>query len=1317
MGSLLATLTAIVVTILAALLALPNFVDWNAYKPQIEEQIEALIGRNVRILGNVDLRVLPVPRLDMRGLRIADEFNKFEQPFAEVEDFKVVLSIPSLLTGTLEARKMRLDQPIIRLKIDEFDEGTWQSVGPYDLSIPLPIKDLALQRVVITDGAIELRRAYQSSATRFDNISGEFSSKSLHGPFRFDGTGIIGGGQKKVQFSAAKVPGKSALRLKAALRSADGVSLYQLDGEILGLDGPVEYKGPVAARVALDTAAKQAEAGQIEEPMAGKAIELRADARITMEDLTLNDLNLTVTQNDRPQSIKGSAHASWANTPRLDLDVKSSWLDFDQMMRASTGSEQLLPSEAIAALPKIFEGWAFRPRQGHISAQIKQAGIGADIVEDLHFVASHNLDGWQIDTLKARLPGETDFDGSGALPAGDALNFTGTVTINGQNLSRLLRWAAPSLGVVDAGNTQGFSLSSGVRIGSNQLEFTELKGALGDSAFTGNLIHDYGPESRLSVVLNSERLDLRGLYHTADGKSAELNVDELVENGKLSEKGWGTSVVPARKTSLADVLKTVFKADKSDVNLTIAELQLPAFQARNLRTIFRYDRGTFDIHELNVATTDGLRVDASGRMTDFDTTPDGVLNLSIDAPSAQSVTNLARFAGLDSVSRGARSRIEALSPFKLQGSLNASANDKILRLSLAGSAGGSELTINGNLRGKFDELEDARVELEGGMGNADSRQLIAQLAPEVPAIKSDANNGAGYLKVSAKGKLKSGLTSLITLRTPQARGKFDGQISFLDEPTWSMDGLLDMRASQAATVLSMLRVSPGGDPVTGPIDLRATVNKKASHFQVSNLTLKIGGKIITGKVDVDLSGNRPKGTIDIEAPSASLPKVAAYLVDWDRNDFVSEVANVTSGARSSWPNQAFALDTLTAVDGSLKLTAPRIDLGDGISLGGGVLNASMNDGKLNISELSGQIYGGRLVSSGTLTRLKGRVGADISLKLENIDLAALSRAHGGGSVVEGAGDLTLSVKGEGLSPSGLVSMLAGSGDIALTSGKLRGLSHAALKDAADTYLGQEIPDKNDLAAKLQNDFFDGVFEYASITAPVAVKDGILRITDARFTDGDAVAEADLITDLGSLRFDSEWTVASPEKVEGDTTLPPIRLVFAGPLAQFSSVKANLNADGFERFLTIRRMDQDMERLERLQKERGLRPGQAKKPAARTETLPTASDVTARVKPQPEPGPVEQSATVPEQSLLRAPADVPEDPPSSEVTAKPEPQDESAAAGWSTGLEVTVEEPPSAVVQGWDTNKKPDPQTGGSNFEDQIRKVLRSQGVEEQPSYQ
>src|SRR5258706_11971005 len=111
---------------------------------------------------------------------------------------------------------------------------------------------------------------------------------------------------------------------------------------------------------------------------------------------------MTVTQNDRPQSFTGSALASWGETPRLDLTVESSWFDLDQVLRANARDSRPVPGAAIAALPRIFEGWSFTPRQGQIKAKIQQTGLGGEVIEGLNFTASHDAKGWQIDTLVAR---------------------------------------------------------------------------------------------------------------------------------------------------------------------------------------------------------------------------------------------------------------------------------------------------------------------------------------------------------------------------------------------------------------------------------------------------------------------------------------------------------------------------------------------------------------------------------------------------------------------------------------------------------------------------------------------------------------------------------------------------------------------------------------------------------------------------------------------------------------------------------------------------------------------------------------------------
>ncbi|WP_088344728.1 MULTISPECIES: AsmA family protein [Rhodomicrobium] len=1310
LGSLLAAVATVILTTLAALLALPYFVDWNEYKAAFEAQAAKMVGRPVRIDGKIDLSVLPVPMLNLRGFRIADEFGKFDRPFADIEGLNVVLSLPPLLSGTMEAKSVELDQPVLRLKIDEFGEGTWQSIGPHGgVEMPVPVRQIVLNRVDIKDGSIELRRDRDTRPSRIDRISGSFAADSLSGPFRFTGSANFGGGDREIRLASGKLR-DDTLRLKGSFRSADGVSLYQLDGDVKGLDGSAYYVGPVAARLALDAAAQKAKTGQLAEPMPGKAIELRANAKLTMEDAKLDGIALTVTQNDRPQSFTGSAFASWGETPRLDLTVEATWVDIDQMLRTSSGKGDLMPgpTTAIAALPRIFEGWAFKPRQGAIKAKIQQAGLGGEVVEGLSFTASHESGGWRIDALQARLPGETDIDIKGSLPAGDALGFDGQFILGGKNLSRLLRWAAPSLGVVDAGDAQHFALSGAATLSPARLAFRDAKGTLGDSSFTVDLAHDYGPQSKLLLALQSERLDLRSLY---GGGALAGGGDPAVP-----EPGQGRpDIAPPRKTSLVDVLQTVFKADQSNVSLLVTQLQMPDFEARNVRSAFRYENGTFDIKELNLASTDGLKVKADGKITGFDSKPDGALNLSIDAPSAQSVTNLARLGGFTTLSSGARRRIDAMAPFRLTGKLDAVAKEKLLRLVLAGNAAGSELSFTGRFIGDLNDLRNSNVDVNGVIGNSDGRRLIAQLAPEVP-LGQATQTGAGFLKISSLGAMKSGLVSRIELQTPQARGDFEGRIEPLASPEWGFSGDLELRAAQAATALSMLRLSPGGTPVAGNIDLRAKITKEAAKYQVAELALKIGGETIGGTAEVSVAGERPIAKIDISAASASLPKIAAYLCDWDHQDLSATISDAASGGGGFWPNNAFALAALQSGDGTLRLKAPSIALSDDLNLGDGQLEASLQSGVLTVSKLEGKLYGGNFRASGALKALEGRADFDGRIKLDNADLAALTRAPSGGELAKGKADLELALNGQGFSPRGLVSVLSGSGSLKLSKGTLYGLSPAVLKKAAATYMKQEIPERDRLLAQLDGDFRRGSQPFAPISSPIAVKDGVLSVKQASFKGDDYNAEAGLTVELAALRLDSEWDIGFTGKVDDGQRLPPVRLVFAGPLAGFTELKPQLDADQFERFLSLRRMDQSMKQLETLtEPKNGQRaPAQAPRTPIVNNAPPAPPAPSAVPRPPVTVESTPSAETIPTQSLLHSPP-VPADaitplPSASAAPPAPEPAAQSPASGWSTGTEVEVSnDPPPAPRPAANPGLRAPAQQPTGSFEDQIRSVLGSTG--------
>jgi uncharacterized protein involved in outer membrane biogenesis len=1259
-GSLLAALTTMIVTALAAALAAPYVLDWNDYKYMFEAQAAKMIGRAVRVDGDVGLTILPVPEVRLKGVRVADEAGSFKRPFAEAEIFHMTLSLSPLLSGMIEAKSIVLDQPVIRFQIGANGQGNWTTLGPAPTARGVPTREVVLSNVTIRDGAVEYRGAPDASATRIDRISGSFAADSLHGPFRFTGMGALGRDRRELKLSAGRVQRDNSLRLKATLGSPGDGSVYQLDGDLKNVGSAMQYVGPVLARLEVGGAVS-GKGDRQDQPPRAKAIELRAGSTITLQDARLQDIALTVTENDRPQSFTGSAYAAWGDEPRLDLSVQTAFLDIDQMIGTGTGKTN--PLTAVAALPKIFEGWAFEPRQGRIRATIQQATLGGDTLEGLTFAATHNREFWQVETLEARLPGDAPLSIQGVLQPGENAGFTGEFNLSGRNLPKLLHWAAPALGTVDAGDAQRFSLKGGMTYADQRFTFRRGAGELGDSTFSGDLAYDFSDDSKLMLTLQSDRLDLRAIYG-ANPFAAEEQPESAPADAATG------------KTSLVDAFRTVFKAKQSNISLKIAQLSMPDLEARDVRTSFRYENGTLDIRELNLATTDGLSIKADGALTNFDTSPNGSVNLGVNAPSTASLANLAKMFGLESFGSAAQRRMDALAPLRLTGRLSGNRKDRLLNLTLAGSAAGSELTLNGRFDGEFSALKDARVELTGTIANGDGRRLIAQLAPEVPVSADATRPGAGVLKISALGAVKSGLISKLELRTPDTEGRFEGQLTLVDDAGWGMNGDLWLRAGQASTALSMLRMSPGGAPVSGELDLRAAVSKKANAIKVDNVSLQIGGETIAGSATVDIAGERPVANVDVRATTLVLPKLAAYLVDWDRKDASADVT--PAGNVDSWPNQSFALRTFDAIEGSLKVKAPSLMLTEGITLANGQLDASMKGGTVTVEVLKGQIYSGNFSGSGTLAATNGRVVLKGRLKLDKADLARLTVADNGKPLAKAAGEFRLAFSGEGLSPRGLLTVLSGKGRVRLGKGTLFGLSPAVLGQAAEVYLTEEIPQQAKLTQRIGKDLRPATgsasVPFRGFVAPVVLKDGVIEVRRAAFKSADYQATASLFVDLMSNRLDSEWALAWRGKSKVLTgALAPVRLVFAGPVADFTRLQPQLQTEQYERLLSMQRMDKDMERLEKLNRQPPLQPSVA----------PSRDQIVTR-PPAAAPAPL-----APAVGALPSAAAPP---------AQPNPA--APAAGWATGMEDTGNAP--ARADGNAAQQQP------RAFEDQIRSILEQQ---------
>ena len=72
-------------------------------------------------------------------------------------------------------------------------------------------------------------------------------------------------------------------------------------------------------------------------------------------------------------------------------------------------------------------------------------------------------------------------------------------------------------------------------------------------------------------------------------------------------------------------------------------------------------------------------------------------------------------------------------------------------------------------------------------------------------------------------------------------------------------------------------------------------------------------------------------------------------------------------------------------------------------------------------------------------------------------------------------------------------------------------------------------------------------------------------------------------ELASLRLDSEWVLEAPLEKKAETQVDAkVVLGFFGPLAEFRDIEPKFDTQSLQRYITMRRMERDVERLENLE---------------------------------------------------------------------------------------------------------------------------------------
>ncbi|HUA15586.1 MAG TPA: AsmA family protein [Verrucomicrobiae bacterium] len=218
---------AIIVGILIVIVvALPFFINVNAFRPKLESELTGVLGRQVSV-GNLSLSLLS-GGVTADNIAIADDPEFSKTPFVQAKSLKVgVELIPLIFSKTLNVTNLTLDDPQISLvKSENGQKWNFSSLGsssptsasgPSSPTAPAPAQNTAspapaaapssggapsisVAKLQVKDGELTVSRAGSSEKPRvYDKVDIEVTNFSFSSSFPFKIT--------------AQLPGKGSLDL------------------------------------------------------------------------------------------------------------------------------------------------------------------------------------------------------------------------------------------------------------------------------------------------------------------------------------------------------------------------------------------------------------------------------------------------------------------------------------------------------------------------------------------------------------------------------------------------------------------------------------------------------------------------------------------------------------------------------------------------------------------------------------------------------------------------------------------------------------------------------------------------------------------------------------------------------------------------------------------------------------------------------------------------------------------------------------------------------------------------------------------------
>nr|MCH9765693.1 AsmA family protein [Alphaproteobacteria bacterium] len=765
MNNFLLWIGGLVTLCLGLLFAAPHFIDWNGYRSIIEKEASRYFGRTVRVGGEVNLRVLPVPYVSFDKLSIADTDGTTGAPIIRADNFKMWLSVPPLLQGVMEAHHIELRRPVIELVTNAAGGGNWQSLQLRSGAMSYLPGGFALEALDVIDGQVVVRNTAGTELTRFETINGTLSATAIEGPYKFAGSFKWQNTIRTLRLATARPSSDGVVRIKSSIASPErGGNSFVLDGVFNSQGGGTAFAGDVTAKL---SATPSHTADDVHEGVAAKpgsaratpaAFDLKARLNADTTALRLQDINLALQTDGPPQLLTGKADLTWTKETVLNVDLSSRWIDFDRFSFTSGKPAPLDNArQLLVALGRSL------PEQADTNVQVAfdQATLGGEALGAIQFEAVRRTGPLKLKEFEASVPGGGKVAISGELSVSKSKpGFRGQLAADGQSLLKFLRWGLGD-DALASGLTDGpFSLESDLALGEQSFELTNATADFGATPLKGNLKMTLGAARRVA-------LDLEGnVIHWNRLSPAPFNVGVA---RKLMTEAPALEATRSGKTKKSEATPEMAQpgsrtwagfAASSDLQLNLKATKLidGDHVYRDFTGKLNVLDGQLSVPELKFTRDSGLSVDVgaeAGRGGD-DKSPGsrGKIKGIIAAASHIAVADLLQFLEASDLDPVLRERISALAPLRVASTIElGKAGEPATDMRFDGISHGGRLVAAAHFSRGLRDWRAAPASLTASIENKSAKRLFSLISSSRTFSKTSKSTGS--VARSARLYLKS----------------------------------------------------------------------------------------------------------------------------------------------------------------------------------------------------------------------------------------------------------------------------------------------------------------------------------------------------------------------------------------------------------------------------------------------------------------------------------------------------------------------------------------------------------------------------------